>query len=94
MLQLSESQLDMLCVLLPDHPLRPKGGRPRADKRQAIAGIFWILDNGAKWKDLPCVFGTKSSVHRAFQRWVHTGAFESLLAAMGSIVKERGGFKL
>ena len=55
MLQLSESQLDMLCVLLPDHPARPQGGRPRADKRQAIAGIFWILDNGAKWKDSPSV---------------------------------------
>ena len=94
MLQLSESQLDTLCVLLPDHPLRPKGGRPRADKRQAIAGIFWILDNDAKWKDLPSAFGTKSSVHRAFQRWVQAGAFEALLAAMGSILKERRGFKL
>jgi transposase len=94
MLQLSESQLDALCVLLPDHPLRPKGGRPRADKRQAIAGIFWILDNGAKWKDLPSAFGTKSSVHRAFQRWVQAGAFAALLAAMGSIIKERRGFKL
>ena len=93
-LQLSESQLDTLCILLPDHPLRPKGGRPRTDKRQAIAGIFWILDNGAKWKDLPGAFGTKSSVHRAFQRWVQAGAFEALLAAMGSIIKERRGLKL
>ena len=27
----------MLCELLPDHPARPKGGRPRTDKRKAIA---------------------------------------------------------
>jgi hypothetical protein len=40
----------MLCDLLPDHPARPKCDRPRADKRKAIGGIFWILDNGAKWK--------------------------------------------
>jgi hypothetical protein len=94
MLQLSEQQLDMLCELLPDHPARPKGGRPRADKRKAIGGIFWILDNGAKWKDLPAEFGTKSSVHRAFQRWVKMGAFEALLAEIGSMVEERDGFKL
>src|SRR5450432_4442580 len=84
----------MLCVLLPDHPARPWGGRPRTDKRKASAGIFWTLDNGAKSKDLPSAFGTKSSGHRAFQRWVRIGAFEVLLAAVGSIVKERKGFKL
>lgn len=94
MLQLSENQLDLLCELLPDHPARPKGGRPRTDERQAIRGIFWILDNGAKWKDLPPEFGTKSSVHRAFQRWVAMGSLEALLAEVGSMVEERSGFKL
>lgn len=94
MLQLTEYQLDMLCEILPDHPPRPRGGRPCADKRKAIQGIFWILDNGAKWKDLPTEFGTKSAVHRAFQRWVEMGAYESLLAEVGSMVEERDGFKL
>ncbi len=94
MLQLSDEQLDLLCDLLPGPPPRPAGGRPRSDKRKAIDGIFWILDNGAKWKDLPAGYGTKSSVHRAFQRWVHMGAFETLLADIGSMVEERDGFKL
>lgn len=94
MLHLAEEQLDMLCKLLPDQPSSPKGGRPPTDKRNAIAGIFWILDNGAKWKDLPAEYGTKSSVHRAFQRWVHMGAFESLLAEVGSLVEDDKGFKL
>lgn len=101
MLQLTENQLDMLCEILPDNPPRPRGGRPRADKRKAIRGIFWILDNGAKWKDLPAEFGnlpaefgTKSSVRRGFQRWVGMGAFESLLAEVGSMVEARDGFKL
>jgi len=94
MLQLTDDQLDMICALLPDHPARPKGGRPRANKRDAVAGIFWILDNGAKWKDLPRRFGTKSSVHRAFQRWVEAGAFESLLTQTGSLIEQSCGFKL
>ena len=94
MLHLYESQLDMLCELLPDHPDQPKGGRPRSDKRKVIGGIFWILDNGAKWKDLPKEFGSKISVHRAFQRWVEMGAFEGFLAHVGSMVEERNGFRL
>lgn len=94
MLELTDDQLDKVCELLPDHPARPKGGRPRVDKRQSVAGIFWILDNGAKWKDLPEVFGTKSSVHRAFQRWVELGAFELMLSEMGEMLREAGGFKL
>jgi transposase len=94
MLQLSEDQLYMLCEMLPDHARSPKGGRPPTDKGKAIEGIFWILDNGAKWKDLPKVFGTKSAVHRAFQRWVQMGAFESLMAEVGSLVESEEGFKL
>jgi len=56
--------------------------------------MFWILDNGAKWKDLPVEFGAKSSVHRAFQRLVEQGGFACLLAQAGALVEERNGFKL
>src|SRR5215210_1385406 len=94
MLQLTGAELDMLTTLLPVHSVSPNGGRPPTDRRKAIAGIFWVLDNGAKWKDLPAQFGSKSAVHRSFTRWVKMGAFEALLAAIGSIVKERRGFKL
>lgn len=94
MLQLADAELDLLATLLPGHPVKPKGGRPPTNQRKAIGGIFWILDNGAKWKDLPAQFGSKSAVHRSFARWVKMGAFEALLAAIGSIVKERKGFKL
>jgi transposase len=37
--------------------VNPKGGRPATDKRAALRGIFWILDNGAKWKDLSRIDG-------------------------------------
>lgn len=48
-----------------------------------VAGIFWILDNGAKWKDLPREFGAKSTVHRWFKKWVEAGVGESLLGSSG-----------
>ncbi|MBK9120262.1 MAG: transposase [Phycisphaerales bacterium] len=57
MLTLTNEQLDWLADRIPDRPKSPKGGRPVADKRRTLRGIFWMLDNGAKWKDLPREFG-------------------------------------
>ena len=53
-----------------------------------------MLDNGAKWKDLPRQFGTKSTVHRWFKKWVRDGVFEAILRDAGRCVEERDGFKL
>ncbi len=64
------------------------------EKRQAIAGIFWILDNGAKWKDLPARFGSKSAVHRWFMHWVEAGVFETIMRDAGRCVEQRDGYKL
>lgn len=94
MLRLSEDQLDWICERLPYSTPSPKGGRPPADMRKVVSGIFWILDNGAKWKDLPAEFGSKSTVHRRFKKWVEAGAFEELMRAAGRCVEERGGYKL
>lgn len=64
------------------------------DKRTALAGIFWILDNGAKWKDLPRSFGSKSTVHRWFKLWVEQGVFEKIVASAGDLVTTNDGYKL
>jgi transposase len=94
MLGLKEEQLDWLCEKLPDAPVSPKGGRPRVEKRRVIAGIFWILDSGAKWKNLPSCYGAKSTVHRWFKEWVEAGCFEKLMKEAGKLIQERSGFKL
>jgi transposase len=94
MLRLSDEQLDWLCERIPDHVASPKGGRPTASKRDVIRGIFWILDNGAKWKDLPSEFGSKSTVHRWFKKWVEDGVFERLMFEAAERVEERDGYKL
>jgi transposase len=94
MLELTEQELDWLCKRIPDPPRNPLGGRPPLDKRRAVAGIFWILDNGAKWKDLPVRFGSKSAVHRWFTRWVEAGVFEKIMRDAGRFVEEQGGYRL
>ncbi len=94
MLQLTEEQLDWLAERIPDHVVTRKGGRPAADKRKVLQGIFWILDNGAKWKDLPRRFGSKSTVHRWFQTWTQGGVFEQIMREAGRFVEERNGYRL
>jgi transposase len=94
MLTLTDEQLDWLAERVPEAPVSPLGGRPATDKRRALRGIFWILDNGAKWKDLPRKFGSKSAVHRWFQEWVHAGVFEGILRDAGQLVEERDGYRL
>jgi transposase len=83
-----------MCEQIPDAPRSPKGGRPPAPERQMLQGIFWILDNGAKWKDLPRQFGAKSTVHDWFLRWAKAGVFDRLMREAGHCVAERDGFKL
>ena len=94
MLTLTDEQLDWLLERIPDRPKSPKGGRPPEDKRKVVRGIFWMLDNGAKWKDLPRQFGTKSTVHRWFQKWVAEGVFEAILRDAGRCIEERDGYRL
>lgn len=94
MLTLTDSQLDWLLERIPDPPRSPKGGRPPVDKRKVVQGIFWILDNGAKWKDLPAEFGSKSTVHRWFRKWVDDGLFERIMRDAGRCGEERDGYKL
>jgi hypothetical protein len=48
MLTFTDEQLDWIAEPIPDAPVSPKGGRPTADKRRTVRGIFWMLDNGAK----------------------------------------------
>lgn len=94
MLRLTDEQLDWLVERVPDAPVSPLGGRPATDKRRALRGIFWVLDNGAKWKDLPREFGSKSAVHRWFTLWVRAGVFEDIMRDAGELVEERDGYRL
>lgn len=79
---------------MPDVPRSPLGDRSPTDKRAAVAGIFWLLDNGAKWKNLPRRFGSRNAVHCCFNPWVEAGVFEGFMRDAGRLVEERGEYKL
>ena len=39
--------------LLPVEPPKPRGGRPRAPDRAALAGVLFVLRTGAQWHEVP-----------------------------------------
>lgn len=55
-----------------------KRGRPWADHRLVISGIFWILATGAPWRDLPDEFGNWSTVYKRFRQWCLNGTWERI----------------
>lgn len=73
--------------------LDPPGrtGRPRVDQRRALDGIIYRLRSSCQWNHLPEKFGSDSSVHRTFQRWIENGVFERVWALLVARCDDLGG---
>ncbi|EAP9281382.1 IS5 family transposase [Salmonella enterica] len=56
--------------LLPAEPATPRAGRPWAEHRMIINGMFWVLCSGAPWRDLPERYGPWKTV---YNRWSKSG---------------------
>lgn len=66
---LSIEQWKEIEPLLPKVEPGPKGGRRRADNREVLEGILWILRTGARWKDLPDRYPSPSTCWRRLKEW-------------------------
>jgi transposase len=73
--ELQEDQWALIAPLLP--PPRARG-HPRADDRRTINGILWVLRSGARWKDLPPKYGSRSTCHRRLQEWQDQEVWEGI----------------
>ena len=66
-------------------------GRPRVDQRRALDGTIYRLRSSCQWNHLPEKFGSDSSVHRTFQRWLEKGVFTKVWALLVEKCDELGG---
>lgn len=71
---------------LPAESASPRAGRPWAEHRTIINGMFWVLCSGAPWRDLPERYGPWKTVYNRFNRWSKSGViniiFNKLLSAL------------
>ncbi len=74
--QLTDEQWDLIQDVF-DPPATT--GRPPRNRRQVLEGIFWILNTGVQWRDLPERFGPWQTVWRLFDQWNDDGTLQEIL---------------
>lgn len=89
-LELSDEQWELIEDLFPWEPPGNEGGRPRVKPRDCLEGILWVLRTGARWKDLPKYFPSKSTCHLWFKRWTEKGIIEQVLRRLLRQLNENG----
>lgn len=70
---------------------KKKTGRRLADWRKAINGIIFRMRSGCQWEHLPARYGSKSTVHRWFQRWNKGSVMAQIWADLIAECEELGG---
>ena len=94
-MDLTDEQWEVVKPLIPVAPRRPDGrGRPRINDRDVLNGILWIMRTGAPWHDMPDRYPSYQTCHRRFQEWVRCGAFEQILVALATDLRDRGELDL
>lgn len=71
----------------------PPAGRPGGrwnDHRQTLNGIFWVLNSGAPWRDLPSRYGKWQSVYHRYRRWSRDGLFDRVLKTLQVRLDDQG----
>jgi putative transposase len=77
--------------LFPQVPRKRQRGRPRADNRAVLNGIWYVLWTGCQWKAVhKDWFGVCSSVlHERFQSWQQQGIFANIMRIMARFYARR-----
>jgi transposase len=81
---LTDEQWERIAPFFPEHPPSPKGGRPRADDRECLEGILWLVRTGCRWQDIPVDLPSGSTCWRRLQEW----AGDDVLAEIHAILIE------
>jgi transposase len=88
--QLTEEQWLLISEFFPVTAPAPRGGRPRANVRQCLEGILWVLRSGARWKDLPRSFPSYVTCWRRFVEWSSDGVWDQAWRRLVEQLDQRG----
>jgi transposase len=89
----TDAQWALIDALLPDPAwLAGQGGRREVHCRRAIVdAIFYLVDNGIKWRAMPADFPPWSTVYNHFAAWEKAGITQNLLDDLRDRVRLREG---
>lgn len=70
-------------LLEPFLPPKARTGRLRADDRQTINGILYVLSTGCRWEDLPPErYGSGKTCWYRFTRWRNAGIWNGIAGVL------------
>jgi transposase len=73
-------------------PPASKIGSPRTvDLREIIDAIFYLVDNGIKWRAMPHDFPPWSTVYTYFRRWTRNGLWAKINTILYTKVRLQSG---
>jgi transposase len=70
-------------------PVQRRGGKWN-DHRAMLNGIFWVLNSGAPWRDVPERYGHWKTVYGRYRRWTREGLFDRILRRLHLELDEEG----
>ena len=70
-------------------PCQTRGGRWN-DHRITLNGMFWVLNSGAPWRDMPERYGRWQSVYDRYRRWTRNGLIDRILHRLHVQLDEYG----
>jgi transposase len=70
-------------------PTQRRGGK-WADHRTVLNGIFWVLNAGAQWRDMPERYGKWETIYGRYRRWTREGLFDKILQRLHVSLDEYG----
>jgi len=76
--------------LLPQRPVRLKGGRPPVRDRDVLTGILFVLKTGIPWEHLPEEMGSGCGMTclRRLREWQRAGAWHRIQPVLASHLRE------
>jgi transposase len=57
---------------------------PGVGDRRVLNGIFWVLRSGAPWRDLPEIYGHRTTCYNRFVRWRRAGVWYRIMDALAA----------
>lgn len=85
--ELTDEQWALIADLFPPEQ---GNGRPWRSHRSMVNAMFWILNTGSPWRDLPERFGPWQTAYNRFNRWRKEGLFDRLLERLQMRLDEEG----
>jgi transposase len=86
--ELSDPQWAEIADFFPPRP-RKRGGRWR-DDRTMLNGVFWRLNTGAPWRDLPDRYGPWQTVYHRFNAMRKSGLLDRIIERLQLRLNEAG----